>query len=115
MPATESKQGAVTQIGEIRRSWLESAASGNTSGCTLIELGLTLASAKANPIPGLCFRCQSSGDERRSTSNFPGVFCSEDCEQEFIRQALAALTLEDCIRMQRRLENLLALSERAQI
>lgn len=115
MPATESKQDAVTQISEIRRSWLERAASGNSSGSTLIQLGLTLASAKANSIPGLCFRCKGRRDERRSTSNFPSVFCSEDCEHDFIRQALASLSLEDCIRMQRRLDHLLALSERAQI
>jgi hypothetical protein len=35
------------------------------------------------------------------------VFCSKLCEQEFVRAALAALTVEDSIRMQHRIELLM--------
>jgi hypothetical protein len=81
-----------------------------TAGGALVELGLALVEAETAPaIPGLCARCESKRSLWSSTAQFPNVFCSEECEQEFIRLALESLTLEDCMRMHERLEKLLAL------
>jgi hypothetical protein len=81
---------------------------GKSPGATVIELGRTLAGAEFRmATPGVCLRCRVSQDPQRSTSQYPNVFCSEHCEQEFICTALGSLTLEDCNRMHERLENLL--------
>ncbi len=81
---------------------------GKSAGAIVIELGITLAGAESRiATPGWCLRCRVSQDPQRSTSQYPNVFCSEHCEQEFIWTALASLTLEDCNRMHERLENLL--------
>jgi len=80
---------------------------GKSAGAMVIELGITLAGAEpCIATPGWCLRCRVSQDPKRSTSQYPNVFCSEHCEEEFIRAALVSVTLEDCIRMQERLENL---------
>ena len=94
--------------GEIHRSWPERTMAGKSAGATVIELGITLCGAESSiATPGWCLRCRGSQDPQRSTSQYPNVFCSERCEQEFICRALASLTLEDCIRMHERLGNLL--------
>jgi hypothetical protein len=81
---------------------------GKSAGATVIELGMTLAGAESRVAPpGWCLCCRVSQDPQRSTSQYPNVFCSEHCEQEFICTALASLTLEDRIRMHERLGNLL--------
>lgn len=81
---------------------------GKAAGATVIELGIALAGAESKPpIPGSCSRCRSYRNPLNSTAQCPNVFCSEQCEQEFVRAALASLTLEDCIRMHGRLETLL--------
>jgi hypothetical protein len=75
---------------------------------TLMELGIALANAPSSPsLPGQCGRCRSYRSAQSSTAQFPSVFCSEECEQAFIRMTLAGLTIEDCIRIHRRLESLL--------
>jgi hypothetical protein len=75
---------------------------------TLIELGIALARAESSsPVPGRCLRCVSYRNPKNSTAQCPNVFCSEKCEQEFVRAALGALTIEDCIRIHGRLEMLL--------
>ena len=106
MSAITFKQGSGPNTDESRRSWFAWATERST-GARLIELGKTLADAEFSITPGLCFRCRGSHDPQRSTAQYPNVFCSEHCEQEFIRTALAALTLQDCVRMHRRLETLL--------
>ena len=79
-----------------------------SAGATLIGLGVALARAESSaPIPGLCSRCLSHRDPRSSTAQYPNIFCSERCEQEFIRLALASLTLEECVRMHTRMDALL--------
>jgi hypothetical protein len=81
---------------------------GKSAGAMVIVLGITLAGAESRiATPGGCLRCRVSQDPQRSTSQYPNVFCSEHCEQEFICTALASLPLEDCNRMHERLENLL--------
>ena len=81
---------------------------GKSAGAIVIELGITLAGAESRiATPGWCLRCRVSQDPQRSTSQYPNVFCSEQCEHEFICTALASLTLDDCIRMHERLGNLL--------
>jgi hypothetical protein len=104
MTATQSR-GDLRGLykGEIDRSSTGRTMAGKSAGATVIELGITLGLAT----PGCCLRCRVSQDSQRSTSQYLNVFCSEHCEQEFIRIALASLTLEDCIRMHERLENLL--------
>lgn len=92
---------------EVPNSCPEKSKVGKSPAATVVELGISLAQAElSGSIPGLCCRCRSNRDPRRSTSHYPNVFCSERCEQEFIRITLASLTLEDCIRMQKRLESL---------
>jgi hypothetical protein len=109
MPGTRFKEDLLgLDKGEIHRSWAERTMAGKSAGATVIELSITLAGAEScNATPGWCLRCRVSQDPQRSTSQYPNVFCSEHCEQEFICTALASLTLEDCIRMHRRLGNLL--------
>jgi hypothetical protein len=76
-------------------------------GAALIELGITFAGLQSRPpIPGQCARCQSYRNPQASTAECPNVFCSKKCEQEFIRTALGDLTIEDCIRIHRRLQEL---------
>ena len=109
MPATQSREDLLGLYkDEIHRSSAGRTMAGKSAGATVIELAITLCSAESSiATPGWCLRCRGSQDPQRSTSQYPKVFCSEHCEQEFIRTALASLTLEDCIRMHERLENLL--------
>ena len=81
---------------------------GKSTAETLIDLGMALATAELRAsTPGLCSHCWEQRDPRRSTAQWPNVFCSEGCEQEFVRAAVAPLTVEDCIRIHGRLETLL--------
>ena len=109
MPATQSTEDLLGLYkGEIHRSSAGRTTAGKSAGATVIELGITLCGAESSlATPGRCLRCRGSQDPQRSTSQYPKVFCSEHCEQAFIRTALASLTLEDCIRMHERLETLL--------
>src|SRR4029077_4623588 len=91
--------------GEIRSSWPGRTSAGKSAGAMVIELGMTLAGAESLiATQGWCLRCRVSQDPQRSTSQYPNVFCSQHCEQEFIRAALVSVTLEECIRMHERLE-----------
>jgi hypothetical protein len=79
---------------------------GTSATVKLIELGIALAEA-SDSIPGFCFYCLSPRDTCSSNAQFPNVFCSEQCEQTFVRGTLASLTTEDCVRRHERLKNLL--------
>ena len=109
MPATQSREDLLDFYkGEIHRSSAGRTMAGKSAGATVIELGIRLGGAESSiATPGWCLRCRGSQDPQRSTSQYPNAFCSEHCEQEFIRTALTSLTLEDCNRMHERLENLL--------
>lgn len=106
MSGIESKQRPLkSRKFEVHRS-----RSGKSAADTLIELGMALASAELNASPPgwwLCSHCWEQGDPRRSTAQWPNVFCSEGCEQEFICAALTSLTVGDCIRIHGRLQALL--------
>ena len=116
MPETESKpETLISQTNGTVKSWPGDALPQKPAGFTLLELGLTLAGFRQYSTPGVCPRCQHRRDPQRSCSKFPDLFCSEECEQEFIHTALASLTLEDCIRIQRRLDNLLASAKRRRV
>ena len=116
MPETESKPETLTsQTSGTVESWPGDALPQKSPGFTLLELGRTLAAFREYSTPGVCSRCQHRRDPQRSRSKFPDLFCSEECEQEFIHTALASLTLEDCIRIQRRLDNLLASAKRSRV
>ena len=79
-----------------------------SAGATLIDLGVALTHAESTAaVPGLCSRCLSHRDPQTSKAQYPNIFCSERCEREFVRAALASLTLDDCVRMHRRLAALL--------
>ncbi len=81
-----------------------------TAAETLVALGVQLTGAEANSTaPASCKRCKSAHDPQRSTSRYRSIFCSKACESEFIRKELASLTLDDCIRLQGKLERLLKL------
>jgi hypothetical protein len=110
MSATQFKQSPVgpSKVEEHRSSLGQSAAA------TLIELGIAFAAAESSAeIPGMCSHCRAPRTPQRSTAQCPNVFCSEECEQEFVRAALASLTIEDCIRIHGRLETLLTGAEAA--
>jgi hypothetical protein len=109
MPGTRLKKDLLDlDKGEIRRSWPGRTTAGKSAGAMVIELGITLTGAESRiATPGWCLRCRGSQDPQRSTSQYPNVFCSEHCEEEFIRAALVSVTLEDCIHMHGRLDNLL--------
>ena len=108
MSAIQFKPEPGSDKGEIRRSWLGRATEPKSPGARLVELGRAIAGAEFRTgTPGVCSHCRSGLNLRDSSAEYPNVFCSEQCEQEFIRAALASLTVEDCIRMHRRLENLL--------
>ena len=104
MSAIQSKQERLSSNKvEAYGSWL-----GKVTSATAIELGIALAGAESRPpIPGSCSRCRNYRNPLNSTAQCPNVFCSEQCEQEFVRLALASLTVEDCIRIHERLETLL--------
>ena len=100
MSALQSKQQSLgSSRFDAHRSPL-----GASAAAKLIELGVVLSRAS---IPGFCLYCLAPRNAHSSTAQFPNVFCSEQCEREFVRGALASLTVEDCIRMHGRLETLL--------
>ncbi len=62
---------------------------GSCAGATLIELGIAVAGAQASSaVPGLCPRCKSGRYAETSTARYWNIFCSKQCEQEFISAAL---------------------------
>lgn len=74
----------------------------------LVELAAQFATTVLRaPNSGLCCHCRGYRDTRTSPAQYPNIFCSERCEQEFVGAALASLTLDDCIRMTRQLDRLL--------
>src|SRR5579884_229310 len=82
---------------------------GNSAASKLIDLGRALACAESGASTrGSCFHCMGPRNSHRSSAQFPSVFCSEQCEREFIRGAIACISVEDCVRIQHRLEALLA-------
>jgi hypothetical protein len=90
------------------KSWLEKPIH-RSAAAMLVELGVIFAVAESGPpVRSSCSRCSCDVDPHTSTAQSPSVFCSERCEQEFVRDSLASLTFEDCIRMQDRLEMLLS-------
>ncbi len=108
MSAGECKQEPLSsnQL-EFYRAWLDNPLS-KPAASTLIELGARLAEvASGTPTPGLCSGCRNYRDPRTSTAQCRNLFCSQRCEQEFVRNALAPVTLGDCIRIQERLDTLL--------
>lgn len=79
-----------------------------TAAETLVALGVELADAKANPsTPAACKQCKSAHEPQKSASRYPSIFCSKSCEADFIRKELVSLTVDDCIRLQQKLERLL--------
>jgi hypothetical protein len=83
-----------------------------TAAQTLVDLGVSLAGAEATaPTPATCKRCKATHDPQKSSSRYRSIFCSKSCESDFIRKELAALTLDDCIHLQQKLERLLKLAQ----
>jgi hypothetical protein len=79
-----------------------------SSAAALVQVGIMLAGTESNAATSeLCIRCRAEVDLARYAARLPNVFCSERCEQEFVRSSLASLTLGDCILIQRRLETLM--------
>ena len=108
MPTTRPREDLIGLYkDEIHGSSTGRTMAKKSAGATVVELGITLGLATL----GRCLRCRGSEDPQRSTSRYPNVFCSEHCEQEFIRTVLASLTLENCIRMHERLGNLLVTAQ----
>jgi hypothetical protein len=91
---------------ETYRNWLGRSSS-RSAGTTLIELGIGITAAESTRATDVCSHCRSYRGRRSSTAEYPDVFCSQQCEQAFVRAALSSLTLEDCVGMHRKLEALL--------
>jgi hypothetical protein len=84
------------------------------SVAALVEVGVVLAAAQSKPLlPGQCSNCCGFRNPRYSTAQFSNVFCSKECEQEFVRAAIGSLTGEECIRIHQRLEALITNAEEA--
>lgn len=91
---------------EARNSFLERPAA--SAAATLIEVGIALCGADASaPIAGVCVHCTALGKSQASNAQHPNAFCSKECEQEFVCEAVASLSLEECNRIHQRLESLL--------
>lgn len=88
--------------------------SGTSAAAKLIELSRALAAAESiASAPGLCSHCGAPRNPLRSNAQFRNVFCSKECEQAFVRAALAFLAAEDGRRIYRRLDTLLRAAEEA--
>jgi hypothetical protein len=112
MPALKYKQDFVSsEMDGTPKSFLGRPMSGKSAATTLLEVGRILVGADASA--GTVASCRHCGRrrDRYSDSRYPGIFCSEHCEQEFVSSALATFTVEDCIRVHERLERLLLRSE----
>lgn len=88
------------------KSWLQSPIR-QSPAATALELALRLAAAESSiPRRRMCSWCEGLLDAQTSNARFRNVFCSEGCERDFVREALASVSGEDCARMQRRLDGL---------
>jgi hypothetical protein len=109
MSAAQTKNEAVSSSRSDDLSPWRDNPSRKSAIARLVELGITFAVASSiAPAVGVCSRCQGYRDARTSTAECTNVFCSKTCEHDFVHDALASLTVEDCVRMQQRLETLLA-------
>lgn len=106
MFATQYKQESLSSNQVETRNSRPGGPLANSAAATLIDLGIILADASA-PVAGFCFRCRAPLDSKSLIVQYPNAFCSKRCEQEFVRAAVASLTLQECIRIQHRLESLL--------
>ena len=110
MPVSQFKQ-ELSNNDDVNRSWFGEPTEASPIA-TLMKLGIALANAPSSPsLPGQCAKCRSYRSVQSSTAQFPSVFCSEQCEQIFIRTTLAGLTLEDCIRIHGRLAKLITVTQ----
>ncbi len=108
--------GSQSKLERVNSSKVEGRRSsrGKSAGAKLIELSSALAAAESMAtIPGLCSQCGAPRSPQRSSAQFRNVFCSKQCEQAFVRAALAFLTAEDGRRIHRRLDSLLKAAEEA--
>ena len=80
---------------------------GKSAAAALVEVAASFAAGWNGSNSGSCSQCRGYRDPRISTAQHPHVFCSAQCEKEFVLNALAAFTPEDCMRLQERLEQLL--------
>jgi hypothetical protein len=65
------------------------------------------ANDASDPRSGVCLRCSAPNDSERSNAQYANTFCSKECEREFVRTAMASVTLQECLRIQHRLQALL--------
>ena len=75
----------------------------------LIEIGVLLAEADIRDTDTWIVLSMSKTIEMREAPplEYQNLFCSQRCEREFVRTTLASVTLEECLRIQERLEALL--------
>jgi hypothetical protein len=96
-----------TRASDALNSWMRKSL-GRSAAATFIELGSILVAADASdPRSGVCLRCSAPNDSQRSNAQYPNTFCSKECEREFVRTAMPSVTLQECLRIQHRLETLL--------
>jgi hypothetical protein len=104
MPAAQSRQQAISS----RRLCAHRSSQGTSAAAKLVDVGIAFAGAEfGTSAPGSCSHCWAPRSPQTSTARWPNFFCSDHCEQEFVRAALAVLTVEDCARMHAQLESLL--------
>ena len=108
MPVIQTKPEPFYSNQGDTQKWWAGSPTPKSPEAAVVELSIALANAESTaPIPGLCSRCRGWRAPRTSTAEYASVFCSEQCEKDFIRAALANLTLDDCVRIHQRLETLI--------
>lgn len=116
MPATRWERGFTdSDFAEGYRSWLETPIR-QSPAAALVELAARLAIAESSlPRRQQCSWCQGHLDSGHSDARFPNVFCSKDCEREFVHQALAGISPDDAARMQKLLNALLTSARQPEV
>ncbi len=80
-----------------------------STGPTALAVGLAVEIAKKKLSPdGECGYCRGQFDPAASNARFTTLFCCLSCERKFIHNGLSSLTVEDCIHIQQRLDEILA-------
>lgn len=72
---------------------------------------IKLAAVLSRGQEGRCFSCARMFNISQSRAKIPRSFCSQTCEDVFIREHLKLLTLTDCARLLQHIQTLLSPQE----
>lgn len=105
MWSNQPKQELAEPCAQLHNQPLEQSKRSATK--VLVGLAASFAASWNASNSGACSQCGGYRELRVSTAQHPHAFCSAQCEEEFVLTALGVLSLDDCIRIQQRLEQLL--------